>query len=58
VLLVGYDGDATTDGHFIVRNSWGSDWGEGGYGYLPSAYVDAHGLQAWTLAVESGKALT
>jgi hypothetical protein len=52
VLLVGYDGDVTAGGHFIVRNSWGSDWGEGGYGYLPGAYVDAHGLQAWGLALE------
>lgn len=51
VLLVGYDaGDTATSGHFIVRNSWGGEWGAGGYAYLPYAYVEAHGLQAWGLA--------
>lgn len=53
VLLAGYeDGGvaAGEDGYFIVRNSWGEDWGDGGYGYLPYAYVAAHGLQAWVLA--------
>ena len=57
VLLVGYDGDSMAVSYFIVRNSWGGDWGEGGYAYLPSAYVDAHGLQAWGFAVEEGEAL-
>lgn len=55
VLLVGYDdGDSATLGHFIVRNSWGGDWGEGGCAYLPYAYVEAHGLQAWGLARDEG----
>jgi len=49
VLLVGYDDDPTASGHFIVRNSWGDDRGDGGYAYLPEAYVAAHGLQAWGL---------
>lgn len=33
VLLVGYADDDTVDGggYFIVKNSWGSGWGEGGY---------------------------
>lgn len=51
VLLVGYwEGDGEGGGRFIVRNSWGVDWADGGYGYLPYAYVNAHGLQAWGLA--------
>jgi C1A family cysteine protease len=36
VLVVGYD-DAKQ--HLIVRNSWGKDWGLGGYFTLPYAYV-------------------
>lgn len=55
VLVVGYDaGDTGVPGHLIVRNSWGEDWGVGGYGYLPDTYVDAHGLQAWGLALADG----
>ncbi len=55
VVAVGYDdgmrivntqGGAkapSTEGAFLIRNSWGSGWGEGGYGWLPYAYV-ARGL--------------
>lgn len=34
--IVGYD-DAQRI--MIVRNSWGSSWGAGGYGYMPYGYV-------------------
>jgi len=36
VIICGYD---VTTGMFLVRNSWGSDWGIGGYFWLPFAYV-------------------
>jgi len=36
IVLVGYDNDKQM---FIFRNSWGNDWGENGYGYLPYEYV-------------------
>ena len=48
VVVVGYDdertirntfSDETTVGAFKVRNSWGTGWGEGGYGWLPYQYV-------------------
>jgi hypothetical protein len=35
LLLCGYD-DARQ--LFVLRNSWGTDWGDGGYGYLPYDY--------------------
>lgn len=36
LLLAGYD-DARQ--LFVVRNSWGDDWGDRGYGYMPYAWV-------------------
>jgi C1A family cysteine protease len=48
VVAVGYDdkmriknkyGGEETEGALVVRNSWGSDWGEAGYGWLPYDYM-------------------
>ncbi|MFO0660078.1 MAG: C1 family peptidase, partial [Polyangiaceae bacterium] len=36
MLAVGY---SDTDRVFIVRNSWGTDWGEKGYCYIPYDYL-------------------
>ena len=36
VMLVGYDDN---DEKFILRNSWGTSWGDKGYGYIPYDYV-------------------
>ena len=33
------DGGAETTGAFLIRNSWGAGWGDGGYGWLPYEYV-------------------
>lgn len=46
VLAVGYDDNkkvGKTKGALLIRNSWGTQWGEHGYGWLPYAYVE-HGL--------------
>jgi cathepsin F len=34
VQLVGYNTDSTGTKYWIVRNSWNTDWGQGGYIYL------------------------
>jgi C1A family cysteine protease len=34
----------SNDTHFIVRNSWGSGWGDGGYCYMPHGYLTDQGL--------------
>ncbi|MGL4406866.1 MAG: C1 family peptidase [Zoogloea sp.] len=37
VCVVGY----TTDGRFIIRNSWGTAWGDKGFAYASAAYIAA-----------------
>ena len=48
VMAVGYD-DPTK--RFIIRNSWGTDWGLAGYFTMPYAYLTTRGLSSdfWTI---------
>ncbi len=49
MVVVGYDdqmkiknsnqGGGTTKGAFLIRNSWGAQWGMDGYGWFPYEYV-------------------
>jgi C1A family cysteine protease len=50
VMAAGYD-DASQ--RFLIRNSWGSDWGMGGYFTLPYAYLSDDNLAGdfWTVRV-------
>jgi C1A family cysteine protease len=60
ILAVGYDdgmkvkntnpGGVATSGAFLFQNSWGTGWGDQGYGWLPYEYV-LQGLAAdwWAL---------
>jgi C1A family cysteine protease len=54
MLCVGY---SDPDQMFIVRNSWGEKWGDGGYCYIPYDYVmheDYNGHDSWIVkAVEN-----
>jgi len=56
VVAVGYDDNRkikNDKGALKIRNSWGTGWGEGGYGWLPYKYVEA-GLAEdfWSLIKE------
>jgi C1A family cysteine protease len=48
VLAVGYD---DTKKVFIVRNSWGSGWGDKGHFYMPYSYITNQDLAAdfWSI---------
>lgn len=48
LMAVGYD-DSTQ--RFKFRNSWGAEWGDQGYGYLPYAYLTDTNLASdfWTV---------
>ena len=46
VALVGY-----RPGEFIVRNSWGTTWGDKGFGYASDAYAQAAFTEAYGVTV-------
>ena len=70
IMIVGYDdnmkiknsspGGVETTGALIIRNSWGTGWGDGGYGYLPYEYVlKGLAVDCWSMVkgewVQSGQ---
>ena len=55
LCAVGYDDDRE---YVITANSWGANWGDNGYAYIPCKYFTTHGLVSdiWALtSTEIGK---
>jgi C1A family cysteine protease len=44
VTIVGYDNDRK---YFICRNSFGENWGDRGYFYMPYDYTAMYAMDAW-----------
>jgi C1A family cysteine protease len=53
ICVVGYD---DTKKWFIVKNSWGPDWGDKGYCYLPYNFIDGYARDMW-IAVDAQETL-
>jgi C1A family cysteine protease len=53
VVVVGYD---DSKDWFIVRNSWGTGWGDQGYCYMPYQYLTDQNLASdfWTIRAVTG----
>jgi len=52
MLIVGYN---DLKGHYIVRNSWGRQWGDHGYCYIPYTYMEKNGFDYWTIREQRPK---
>jgi C1A family cysteine protease len=46
VLCIGYN---KKESRFLMKNSWGPFWGDGGYFTIPFEYVTNLGMDAWTI---------
>ena len=44
VTIIGYDLDKK---EFLIKNSYGTDWGDGGYAWLPFEYLRTEGFEKW-----------
>jgi C1A family cysteine protease len=49
VTIVGYDNDRK---YFICRNSFGEDWGDQGYFYMPYDYTKMYAMDAWKFDIK------
>lgn len=47
VVIVGYEDRSE---RIVIRNSWGTSWGEEGHVRLPYGFIEDHVIEAWSVA--------
>lgn len=63
ILLVGFvanadlpagvaDDTGPLGGYFVAKNSWGTSWGDCGFGYLSSGFLDAFGVAYRAIGID------
>lgn len=40
---------STGERHFLVRNSWGKDWGNQGYAWMPDSHLNLHLIEGFVI---------
>jgi C1A family cysteine protease len=49
ILIVGYSERNDGKSFFIIRNSWGTHWGDNGYAYLSYDYLSKYKRGSWVI---------
>lgn len=51
ISIFGYDNEKA---ELLFANSWGENWGDNGYGYLPYSYYNNLAIESWAIADING----
>lgn len=49
IVIMGYGQRDDGKNFFIIRNSWGPEWGDNGYAYISYDYFNKYNLGAWII---------
>lgn len=50
ILLIGYDDSINC---FLMKNSYGNDWGDNGYGFIPYDYITEYACERWCFEINT-----